>query len=158
MSGAAPPAGRLRRTGERLIQTVWVGALWTVGYVVAPALFVHLDTREAGRMAGELFTIVAVLSVACGALLVLARIGSRQDPQRRLRVRLVALMVGLIAAGEWIVRPLMEAARLPDGAAGPGFGLWHGLASLLYLLASLAGLWLVVAGDEPAPAALSGGA
>jgi hypothetical protein len=156
VSAAASPAGRLRRTGERLIQTVWVGALWTVGYVVAPALFVHLDSREAGRIAGELFTIVAVLSVACGALLVLARLGSGRDPLRRLRVRLVALMVALVAAGEWIVRPLMEAARLPDGAPGPGFGLWHGLASLLYLLAILAGVWLVVAGDEPAPAALSG--
>lgn len=146
-AGTARPA-RLLRGGERLIQTVWVGALWTVGYVVAPALFVHLEARDAGRVAGELFSVVAILGMVCGTLLLLARIGPGPDPRRRSRTRLVMLMMTLIAAGEWVVRPVMEAARLPDGAPGPDFGLWHGLASLLYLLASLGGIWLVVAGEE----------
>jgi hypothetical protein len=145
VSGPARARGDLLRTGERLIQTLWVGALWTVGYIVAPALFQHLDSAQAGRLAGELFTVVAFLSVACGTLLLLARIGPAPDPQRRLRGRLVALMMILVAVGEWGVRPVMEAARLPDGTPGPGFGLWHGVASVLYLLASLGGVWLVVA-------------
>jgi hypothetical protein len=55
-------------------------------------------------------------------------------------------MLALIALGEWVVRPIMEGARLADGSPGPGFGLWHGVASLLYLLASLGGLWLVAVG------------
>jgi hypothetical protein len=134
-------------TGERLIQTIWVGSLWCVGYLVAPALFAHLDSREAGRIAGELFTIVAWLSVACGALLVIASLAERTSAavRRRFRVRLIGLMVALIALGEWVVRPVMEAARLADGSTGPGFGLWHGLASVLYLMASLGGVWLVAA-------------
>lgn len=148
MTGPARARGQLLRTGEHLIQTLWVGALWTVGYIVAPALFEHLGSAEAGRLAGELFTVVAILSIACGTLLLLARIGPERGPQRRLRGGLVVLMMGLVAVGEWGVRPVMEAARLPDGTPGPGFGLWHGVASLLYLLASLGGVWLVVAGKD----------
>lgn len=134
--------------GERLIQTIWVGSLWCVGYVVAPALFAHLDSREAGRIAGELFTVVAWLSLACGALLLFASFIERTSAstRRRVRVRLIGLMVALIALGEWVVRPVMEAARLADGSTGPDFGLWHGLASVLYLMASLGGVWLVAAG------------
>lgn len=137
---------RLMRTGERLIQTIWVGALLTVGYIVAPALFAHLDSREAGRLAGEFFTIVAWLSLACGLLLLLARAGAGPDAHRRFRWRLIGLMLALIALGEWVVRPVMEGMRLADGSPGPGFGLWHGVASVLYLLASLGGLWLVAVG------------
>ena len=134
------------RTGERLVQTIWVGALWCVGYIVAPALFAELESREAGRIAGALFTIVAWLSVACGALLIAGSYGDASSGRRsRLRRRLVALMLALIALGEWVVRPVMEAARLPDGSPGADFGLWHGVASVLYLLASLGGVWLVVA-------------
>jgi hypothetical protein len=156
VNGRLIPPSRLLRGGERLIQTVWVGALWTVGYVVAPALFVHLDARDAGRVAGELFSVVAILSLVCGALLLIARVGPGPDPGRRFRTRLVALMVLLIVVGEWVVRPVMEGARLPDGAPGPDFGLWHGLASLLYLLASVGGIWLVVAGEDGPGAGLSG--
>ena len=43
----------LLRTGERVIQTIWVGALLTIGYIVAPALFANLESREAGRIAGR---------------------------------------------------------------------------------------------------------
>ena len=66
------------RIGETIVQTLWVGALWTVGYLVAPALFEYLETpAEAGRIAGELFTIVTWLSMVCGALLLLAAGRSR---------------------------------------------------------------------------------
>ena len=146
----------LLRTGERVIQTIWVGALLTIGYIVAPALFANLESREAGRIAGELFTIAAWLSVACGLLLILSRFGPGPDSRRHLRWRLIGLMLMLIAAGEWIVRPVMEGARLPDGSAGPDFGLWHGLASLLYLLASLGGIWLVAVGVDDSAGPVTG--
>lgn len=148
----SPVPGGVAGPLEAVIQTLWVGALWTVGYLVAPALFAHFpDTATAGRVAGRLFTLVTWLSLACGAaLLVLGRLR-----RGRLGARggLVIAMAGLLAASHFLVRPLMEAARLPDGAPGPGFGAWHGVSSLLYLAASLAGLALVIHGArDPAQA------
>lgn len=141
-------AGALR-VGESLVQTLWVGALWTVGYLVAPALFAHLDsTAAAGRMAGELFNVVAMLSMVCGALLLVAAIGGRRGyPQWRIRASVIVLMTVLLAASEWLVRPMMEAARLPDGTPGDGFGMLHGVSATLYLAASIAGIFLVSMGS-----------
>jgi hypothetical protein len=134
------------RVGEKLIQTIWVGALWSVGYIAAPALFANLDPATAGRVAGELFTIVTWLSMVCGVLLMLALRGKAGSG--RLRIRLIPLMMALIGASEWIVRPLMEATRLPDGTPGAGFGMWHGVSALLYLSASLLAILLVAAKDD----------
>ena len=40
----------------QLVASLWAGAQWTVGYLVAPTLFALLDDRrEAGRIAGWLF-------------------------------------------------------------------------------------------------------
>ncbi|KPK57362.1 MAG: DUF4149 domain-containing protein [Gammaproteobacteria bacterium] len=134
------------RIGERLIQTLWVGAIWTTGYIVAPSLFEHLDDRAtAGRVAGELFTIVTWLSMICGALLLVAMVRLKGGRQKRLRAVLIVSIMFLLALGEWLVRPMMEAARLPDGTPGEGFAALHGVSAVLYLLASLACVFLVAA-------------
>jgi hypothetical protein len=134
------------RIGERLIQTLWVGAIWTTGYIVAPSLFEHLDDRAtAGRVAGELFTIVTWLSMICGALLLVAILRLKGGRQKRLRAVLIVSIMFLLALGEWLVRPMMEAARLPDGTPGEGFAALHGVSAVLYLLASLACVFLVAA-------------
>lgn len=138
------------RVGERLIQTLWVGAVWTVGYIVAPALFEHLESRAtAGRIAGELFSLVTWLSMACGVLLLagMARRGRDGHPVRLRSVLIIAMMV-LLALAEWLVRPLMEAARLADGTPGDGFAALHGVSAALYLAASLAGVFLVASGSR----------
>jgi hypothetical protein len=44
---------------------------------------------------------------------------------------------------EWLLRPVMVAARAHGTAAGLSFGAWHGVSALLYGLACLALLWLV---------------
>jgi len=136
------------RIGEALIQTLWVGALWTVGYIVAPALFKYLDTSaEAGRMAGQLFTILTWLSVVCGGLLLVGVLRSGRSRRGAvLRAGLIILMLLLLCASEWLVRPLMESARLPDGTPGEGFAMLHGISAVLYLVASLAGIFLVALG------------
>ena len=105
------------RIGETIVQTLWVGALWTVGYLVAPALFEYLETpAEAGRIAGELFTIVTWLSMVCGALLLLAAGRSRHHRSGALlRVALILAMMILLGASEWIVRPMMEASGRDPG-------------------------------------------
>jgi hypothetical protein len=132
------------RVGESLIQTLWVGAIWTVGYIVAPSLFEHLEDRAtAGRVAGELFTLVTWLSMICGGLLLLAMIRHRAGRQRRLRTVLTLFIMSLLAIGEWLIRPMMEAARLADGTPGEGFAALHGVSAALYLAASLGCVWLV---------------
>lgn len=142
-------AGSALRVGEALVQTLWVGALWVVGYLVAPALFAHLEsTAAAGRMAGELFAVVSVLSMVCGVLLLLALRGRRlPNPAGRIRASVIVMMMALIAASEWLVRPMMEATRLPDGTPGDGFGLLHGISATLYLIASVGGIFLVGTGS-----------
>ena len=141
------PPGALR-VGESLVQTVWVGALWTVGYLVAPALFAQVDsTAAAGRNAGELFSIVALLGLVCGGLLLLGLRGRLGNGAARLRATTILVMMALVSASEWLVRPMMEAARLPDGTPGSDFGMLHGISATLYLGASLAGVLLVAVGD-----------
>lgn len=58
-----------------LVATLWVGSLWTVGYLVAPTLFATLADRVlAGTIAGSVFRVEAWLSLACAAaMLVLFR-------------------------------------------------------------------------------------
>jgi hypothetical protein len=138
------------RVGETLIQTLWVGSVWTVGYLVAPVLFEHLDSRAmAGRVAGELFTLVAWLSIVCGGLLFAGVVRDGiQNKGPRLRGALIIAMTALLGASEWLVRPLMEAARLPDGTPGDGFAMLHGVSAVLYLLGSLTGVWLVAVGVD----------
>ena len=129
---------------EALVLTLWVGALWTVGYIVAPALFAHFgDPAVAGAMAGRLFTLVTWISLASAAVLLALYAWRREG--LRLRAWLALSAAGLLAASQFAVRPLMESARLPDGSAGPGFGAWHGVSQGLYLAASLVALALVVA-------------
>jgi len=56
--------------GERILLTLWVGGLWAIGYIVAPALFANLEDRAlAGTLAGVMFNIIAWVGLACGSLL-----------------------------------------------------------------------------------------
>lgn len=132
------------KVGEALIQTIWIGALWSVGYLVAPVLFEYLETpAEAGRVAGALFTIVTWLSMICGGLLLLATVRAGRQRGTTLRNYLIIAIMLLLGTSQWVVRPMMEAARLPDGTPAEGFGMLHGISATLYLMASLAGVLLV---------------
>jgi len=133
------------RVGEGLIQTLWVGGLWTVGYVVAPSLFAQLEeTRVAGALAGALFELMAWISVICGTLLLILEAGSARPPGlRNLRRWAIAAMLAFMSFSVWGLRPWMQAARLADGSPGENFALWHGISAALYLMASLSGILLV---------------
>lgn len=134
--------------GERILLTLWVGGLWAIGYIAAPTLFAMLDDRQlAGSLAGQMFHIISYIGLICGALL-LASLVKRTGLQWR--VWIIITMLVLVAAGEFILQPMMESLKMQgliEGSAQKSqFGMLHGIASLMYLMESLLGLGLVIFG------------
>jgi len=134
--------------GERILLTLWVGALWAIGYIAAPTLFAVLaDKQLAGKLAGEMFHIVSYIGLVSGVFL-LASVLKRMGLQWRAWV-LIAMLV-LVVTGEFVLQPMMESLKLQGLVEGSDakkqFGMLHGIASSLYLLESLLGLALVTVG------------
>jgi len=126
-----------------LALTVWAGALWTVGYLVAPVLFAILDKVSAGNVAARLFSLVTWTGVACGLVLIVLR-GWVLPGARDWALWAVLLMLALAVAGHWGIEPLLadlraKAAPLPvmESAERSAFALWHGVSAVLYLIQSL---------------------
>ena len=141
------PSGALG-VGERILQTLWVGSLWSTGFVVAPALFQLLDRAQAGMVAGRLFTLVAWLGLACGLLLLIgAWMRGDGGLAHRWRRRVVAAMLAGTAAGLWLIQPrlaeLKASGLLPGSAEAAAFARLHAVSSAVYLVVSLLGLLLV---------------
>lgn len=144
--------------GQRILLTLWVGGLWTVGYIVTPTLFHVLDDRQlAGMIAGRLFGIMSYLGLACGLLLLAAMLyQARQAWRGTWQIWVLLLMLALISIGEFGLVTQMQALKAahPQGfiqgtEAAQRFGMLHGLSSSLYLATSLLGLALVIFGLEP---------
>jgi hypothetical protein len=108
------------------IAALWWGSLCTVGFMVVPMLFVHLETTAlAGHMAAKLFTAQSWLSLACGLLLLAAAQRLRRD--------------GPDAPSPWVIAGmffalLLEVAVKPHIMARDQLVLWHNLGSAFYLL------------------------
>ena len=65
----------MHQIGERILLTVWIGGMWTVGYIVAPTLFAVIDDRAlAGSIAGRLFTIMSIIGLFCSVALLAGQI------------------------------------------------------------------------------------
>lgn len=133
--------------------TLWVGALWAVGYIAAPTLFYHLPDRQlAGSLAGGMFTIVAYIGMACGAYLLLNRItkfGGQAFKQGFFWAALLMLLFTI--AGHFGIAPMMaklKADALPSDVMhsvfADRFQTWHGMASIAYAIQSVLGLVLVL--------------
>ncbi len=140
---------------ERLVLTLWVGALWVVGYVAAPLLFTRLDDiAAAGRIAEAMFASVAWIGLGCGAVLIAAQWRHKIRPlAAHWRLWLVVAMVVLTVVGEFGVRPPMAEFIPPvDGADSPGdtaFYPMYRLAESLYFLNSVIAAVLVAGGVQP---------
>jgi hypothetical protein len=53
------------------------------------------------------------------------------------------IAAALLAADQWVLKPVMDAAHSRGTAAGLTFGAWHGVSAALYLLACLAMVVLI---------------
>lgn len=146
------PLARVLGPARLLLVTAWAGSLWTVGYLVAPTLFRTLsDSVLAGTIAGSMFRSEAIVSLVCGAgLLVLLMLAREMDAKRR-RVLLlvVAGMLALQAVSSLGLGPLMAALKeaapggVMEGAARKQFGMLHGISMMLYLIQSVLAAVLV---------------
>jgi len=134
---------------ENFLLTLWIGGIWAIGYMAVPLLFKLLDDRKlAGSVAGEMFMVIGLIGLVCSALLLamqIARVGWRQWRAWCLLGMFIVIAVSLFA-----LQPSMadlKAQGLIEGSeTAKQFGILHGISSVLYLVNSLCGLLLVVAG------------
>lgn len=125
-----------------ILVTFWAGSLWTICGVVAPSLFAVLgDRHAAGDVAAHLFRAEAYIGlIAAVLLLALGMIQPTKLSSRRVRIVIVttALLPLISQVG---VGPLLESARAAGDMAR--FGMLHGVAGVLFLLACIGALLLV---------------
>jgi hypothetical protein len=140
--------------------TLWIGALWAIGYVAAPLLFITLEDRAlAGMLAGKMFDVVAYIGMGCGIYLLLfrlIRLGVMSFRQSFFWIVLAMLLLTLL--GHFGVQPILEAVKhqaLPrevaESVLQDRFTAWHGISSALYVLQSVLGLVLVLQQPAAAP-------
>lgn len=138
-----------------LIATLWVGSLWTIGYLVAPTLFATLSDRAlAGTIAGSMFRVEAWISIFCAAFLLATSRFATRDEVSVTKKRLHWLVLGMVVCtllGYFGLQPFMAALRESAGAGGvmeagmrARFGVLHGIASAFYLIQSALGLVLIL--------------
>lgn len=137
-----------------LLSTLWVGALWAIGYLAVPLLFANLsDHALAGRLAGGMFSAVGLLGIACaaGMLAILLAVFASAAPGRA-AFWIVAAMLLIASVIQFGIQPAMQQLKESGTTGGPlaamlpsGFASLHGLSSALYLAQSAFGAILVVA-------------
>jgi hypothetical protein len=187
---------KFRARLDTLLLVVWIGGIWTVGYVVAPVLFSTLEDRGAAALiAGKLFSAMGLVGLYCGTLLLFLLVAEGQRmrafrplfmiwvvfeiagrfstlPVLYIGIVYVVILAGFLswqletryyrhwqfwtlltmlvftAIGKFYLTPEIEAMRQSGEAARASttFRTLHGTASILYLLVSLGGLALVLAG------------
>ncbi|TAH52603.1 MAG: DUF4149 domain-containing protein [Betaproteobacteria bacterium] len=134
--------------------TLWVGGMWTVGYLVAPVLFDMLSDRTlAGRVAGRLFDVVGWFGLGTTTyLLLVAAVRMRWAAFRSGLFWLVLALLVIVAAGQFGIQPLMAELKanawprdVMNSVMRDRFATWHGISSVLYLIQSVLGAMLVFA-------------
>jgi Domain of unknown function (DUF4149) len=108
------------------LAALWWGSLTTVGFMVVPMLFVHLETPAiAGQMAAKLFSAQTWLALACGVLLLLA---AKRQNLDQVHTPSFWVIAGMLLA------LLIELAVKPHIMARDNLALWHNLGSAFYVL------------------------
>ena len=114
---------------------VWLAAAWAMslsmlGLLVVPMLFVHLPTPAmAGQMAAKLFSAQTWISVACGAMLLIAFRSNR----RLVNVE-SAQAATLFVVGGVLLALMVELAIAPRIVARENLALWHRLGTGLFVV------------------------
>ena len=124
----------------------WAGALWTVGFVVAPVLFELISERAlAGSIAGRLFHSTWWISYVVGACVLLHALA--RGAARSAVFWLAAAMIALSLISALGIQPQIAELRAnmgADEALRARFAMWHGVSSMLYAVQSVLAVVLVV--------------
>jgi hypothetical protein len=132
-----------------VVLALWAGSLWTVCGVAAPVAFAVLDDRHAaGRVAAALFKIETWIGVVCALLLFAAAVVRKPLAARVGPPWLIAGTAAAPMLSEFLLSPMMDAARAANDMAR--FGLLHGISAALFVAAALAALALVLRFNRPA--------
>jgi Domain of unknown function (DUF4149) len=124
------------RNVSRVLLVLWAGSLWSLAAWVAPTLFhAQADRHLAGVLAARLFSIETYVGLGAAAFALL-------QPGRTKFVW-GYLAAALLSVNEWVLKRVMAQAHAQGTAVGLGFGAWHGVSAVLYVLACLAVLRLV---------------
>jgi len=139
---------------ERLLLTLWVGSLCSIGYIAVPMAFATLgDVTLAGDYAGKLFSAVNMLGLGCGFVLLISKSISIGKAVTTLwRFWVLVLMIGLTLFFAFYLQP--ELAMIKQNiAAGDDlvlnrFDLFHTVSKNLYMLLTMLGLALIISSDK----------
>lgn len=136
-----------------LLTTAWVGGLWAVGYLAVPVLFyAQPDKQLAGMLAGQMFSLVAYLGVVCAMYLLIHRVSVSGRAAFRLALFwTVAAMLLISLVLQFGIQPVMADLKLQalpldvmHSAFADRFRMLHGVSSILYLVQSLLGVFLIL--------------
>lgn len=135
----------------------WFGMQVGFGYIAAPFIFSYLRSKStddgvgilAGDMAGYLFHWVNYIGLVVWALAYLVNCGADRFKRRYFSGSqlFILLLLLLTAMNEFLFTPVIVAFKTEQGhwlmeIFGGGFGMWHGISSLIYLLTSIIGFFL----------------
>lgn len=144
--------------GERLLLTLWVGALWSIGYLAVPLAFVNIDATIAAEYAGKLFFAVNVVGLISGILLLSGKIILMRGKVLQfwrfwvlVGMIIITLLLSTYLQPEMAAIKLVENWRMDDELALQ-FDRLHLLSRNFYLMLSIAGLLLVLSSDKPSTA------
>jgi hypothetical protein len=133
-----------------LIAIAWAGVLWTTCAFTAPGLFaIVADRSAAGRIAGAFFERATWVGLVASLLLVAGlMVGGHPASNQHRLLGWIATAALAPAASQWLLVPMMDAARLSGDASR--FAMLHGFAGGLFVLASVALLIVVLRLTRPA--------
>ena len=141
-----------------LLVAAWVGGIWAVGYLAVPVLFYGQPDRQlAGMLAGQMFTLVNYLGLACGAYLLAWQFGTAGRASfRQALFRIVAVMLLITVVLQFGFQPVMAGLKLKalpldvmHSTYAGQFRMLHGMSSIFYLIQSLLGMFLVIRFTKP---------
>ena len=145
-------------SGERLLLTLWIGSLWSIGYLAVPMAFANLELTIAGDYAGKLFYAVNILSLISACILLISRlfVFGVTTFHRYWRSWLILVMLIMSVVFLLFIQPDMASIKLLDWRTDPilteRFNMLHRLSESMYMLMSLLGLMLVLTSDKRAEA------
>lgn len=136
-----------------ILLTAWVGSLWAIGYLAVPVLFsAQPDRQLAGMLAGRMFTVAGYFGMLCAVYLLTQQllVAGRAALQQPI-FRVVTTMLLITLAIQFGIQPVMaelKAQALPldvmHSELAARFKMLHGISSMLYLIQSLLGAYLVI--------------